>query len=512
MLEAIILFLNARLRVLFPDFELKGLCELVKDDEKDFVAPAEYCADGTYKHIDFDAHKGLVYYRKNGDVSVSKVDESTTPTCDIYESHTFPLKLVMYAPKDYYDTDNAHIDDKLANNVKKAIQTSNDKTLNQTLKSSLASILVTDYTTDRNTVIGTEYQGAGAEVSIPFDKALISLDIEVKIEGKLSCFDYYGCDDEVTEVVFCPIVVNSNGEVLVNGSGGSGEVTIQDSKIYDTDGNELYSVPATEDQIIQDGTIKNSAGTAIGTVLAEGETTLADKLLLSSDSVYSSPIVQGVDKTIQDVIITRYDGVNMAALPYRTTMVSTQLQRSYAYPIPTGQTTIFRTGDDAWVQQNIFNALARGWVAPLVSFFVLSENNVFGNTDRFTDTNGLQVYGESYMIDNFTGLGWYLISPGQTSWNNQIDAALALSLVIAGSTYDDWFIPNVNQYWSILNKGLTHALNYAPFNIAGATSFRSSTTVSTNSTNAYGLLTNPANTNMPAKSGSDPIFYCRKHF
>lgn len=212
MLEAIILYMNTKLRVLFPDFELKGLCELLPDPERDFVAPAEYCSDGNYEHIDFDKHKGVVYYRKNGDVSVSKLDESTTPTCDIYESHTFPIKLVLYAPKDIYDTDNAHIDDKLANNVKKAIQTSNDKTLNQTLKSSLASILVTDYTTDRNTVIGTEYQGAGAEVKVGFDKALISLDLEVKIEGKLSCFEYYGCNDEPVSPVFCDPVTIYNSE------------------------------------------------------------------------------------------------------------------------------------------------------------------------------------------------------------------------------------------------------------------------------------------------------------
>lgn len=307
MLEAIILFLNTRLRVLFSDFELMGLCELVADEGKEFTAPAEYCSDGEYQPINFDAYKALVYYRKTGDVIINRLDESTTPTCDIYESHTFPIKLVLYAPKNIYGTDNAHIDDKLANNVKKAIQTPNDRTLNQTLKSSLAQILVSDYTTDRNEVIGSEFQGAKVDVKIPFDKVFISLDLEVKIEGKLSCFEYYGCGDVVQDITFCPVVRNSAGELLVSGSPGGGEVTIEDSTIFDSHGNILYEVPATEDQVVADSNVSNSDSSYSVDVPAQSDLVLPDSEIKDSagNLLYTLPATS--DQTIEDSTIRNSD-------------------------------------------------------------------------------------------------------------------------------------------------------------------------------------------------------------
>ena len=76
-----------------------------------------------------------------------------------------------------------------------------------------------------------------------------------------------------------------------------------------------------------------------------------------------------------------------------------------------GESTSFRTGDTGWRYQ-------QGWfdynlpsnpaiIAQLAtgSRTVLASNNAFGNTNRFTDENGLQVYGNNYIIDHHTGFG-----------------------------------------------------------------------------------------------------------
>ncbi len=83
--------------------------------------------------------------------------------------------------------------------------------------------------------------------------------------------------------------------------------------------------------------------------------------------------------------------------------------RAYNYPQPTGQTTVYRTGDDADIEATIFEPIreANGLkvMNSLVSFLVLVNNNTFGNKNRFTDINGLQTFGDNYFIDNYTGLG-----------------------------------------------------------------------------------------------------------
>ena len=109
----------------------------------------------------------------------------------------------------------------------------------------------------------------------------------------------------------------------------------------------------------------------------------------------------------------------------------------------TGQTTSYRTGDDGDIEPG-----------RAVSFSVLSANNPFGNTNRFTDELGSQTYTNRIRIDwstydGSTVLGYYqLASPLLYTWNQSIDWALALSI---SSFTSGWALPNINQLMNIMN-------------------------------------------------------------
>ncbi len=121
----------------------------------------------------------------------------------------------------------------------------------------------------------------------------------------------------------------------------------------------------------------------------------------------------------------------------------------------TGAFTL-RTGDDG------DEAFGRG-----VDFFTLDFNNPFGNTSRFTDILGTQVYTSNEVIDwstynqvNLTVLVYYRV----------VNSNATLLVQLAGQPYTragrtGWYIPNVKQMHNIQNYGvIRNYFNYSPFN------------------------------------------------
>jgi hypothetical protein len=108
------------------------------------------------------------------------------------------------------------------------------------------------------------------------------------------------------------------------------------------------------------------------------------------------------------------------------------------------------------------------------SFSVLSWTNPFGDTNRFTDVDGLQVYGNAVVIDWTT----YDVAIGEvtgylTSLNNILDYPLGQSwnnwMANAPYTTSDGLttgfkMVNWNQLMSLLNQSNPSLLNYPPFN------------------------------------------------
>lgn len=145
----------------------------------------------------------------------------------------------------------------------------------------------------------------------------------------------------------------------------------------------------------------------------------------------------------------------------------------YSFPSPTGQTTSYRTGDDAWIETNFLSHFRKaqsywnGTRPELVDFTTLKQNNVFGNTNRFTDELGGQAYANDLIIDHLAGLMWYSIDHPLSSgnWDTAIDTPLG-SLFGGSQTqgsYTDWFCGNLNMIESLRDSGTYRTLGYAPF-------------------------------------------------
>jgi hypothetical protein len=161
--------------------------------------------------------------------------------------------------------------------------------------------------------------------------------------------------------------------------------------------------------------------------------------------------------------------------------VALAVSRTTAQLMKTGQTTSYRTGDDGDLE-----------AGRNVDFFTLAENNVFGNTNRFTDELGGSTYTNNIVIDwstynGSTVLGWYRLGDNgvPANWNNSIDGALAVSI---GTFTTGWRLANMMEYMSICNFSVSRLITYSPINgtISNA-SYWSSTTNAGGTTQAYRL-------------------------
>jgi len=172
------------------------------------------------------------------------------------------------------------------------------------------------------------------------------------------------------------------------------------------------------------------------------------------------------------------------------------------YPLQTGQTTSYATGDDGDLKHG-----------RLADFFTLKTNNIFGNTNRFTDENGNQTYSSHYVIDHATGLGWCTTLQGTATWATAV--AASISLTVGSNTYTDFKLPNVNEMLSVFDFGLNNLyMNYSPFNQTTQNTLFTSTTLLVATTNAFRVI-NGASTNLVssvAKTTSQFYYLVRKHF
>jgi hypothetical protein len=180
--------------------------------------------------------------------------------------------------------------------------------------------------------------------------------------------------------------------------------------------------------------------------------------------------------------------------------------RGYNFPIPDGQTTVYRTGDAADIEATIFAPIRATNTLKahngLSSWDTLINNNIFGNLNRFTDQNGLQVYGDFYKIDHASGMGWHIVGAGSANFDDAIDAGLAFN----SAGFSDFFLASRRQLESINkatgNFGFPDILNNA---------LGSSTTVDNNTSQRYTTNTNNRVLNTP-KTDVFLNSFCRKHF
>ena len=225
-------------------------------------------------------------------------------------------------------------------------------------------------------------------------------------------------------------------------------------------------------------------------------------LILPDSDVEVNSNLEGQIVSVKTIDIQLTDGVS-SVTPNSVNIVGNTVNievpaavsRTTAQLMKTGQTTSYRTGDDG--------DLERG---RSVSFTVLAENNPFGNTNRFTDELGTQTYTNNIVIDwstydGATVLGWDRISSSATTatWNNSIDAALAVSI---GTFTSGWRLVNITEMLSICDFSNSRYITYSPFNGVGVNaSFWTSTTASGATTQAF-KFDNFSLASTSAKSGT----------
>jgi hypothetical protein len=298
-----------------------------------------------------------------------------------------------------------------------------------------------------------------------------------------------------------------SGGTFEYSTGAGGSVTIQ------VNGVEYIIEPAPSTIDIP---VLNSEGNQIGTVDPGVQVNIEDSFVENTDASYTNQFPSGTILVLPNINLTQPNGdveLNLSMIDLSCTLIENlatqdlnddltptqinQIQRQQ--PTRTGQITSFRTGDDGDLEMGIG-----------ASFSILSDNNIFGNNQRFTSELGNQTYTNKFVLDHSTGLMWYIALTTATQWNGAIDGALASTQ----GGFTDWALPNINQLVSICNFsiGTNALLNYSPFNIAVTTStdrIWTSTTFANTTANAYTLQSNSTFAGT-GKSTSQSYIICRK--
>ena len=185
----------------------------------------------------------------------------------------------------------------------------------------------------------------------------------------------------------------------------------------------------------------------------------------NSDVTYDVNVASGGTLILPDITHTQTDG-SPEVLPAQTPMVctpgGTPINVSNAHN--TGVTATFIPGkDDGGTQRG----RGSGWGT-------LDFTNPFGNTDRFTDTLGTQLYAEDVVLD----WAYYnQISETVYGWKKTLQSPLREDQHVDNqpytfATYDDWVVPNINELLMLFNPSIiNNPLNYPPFNYLKTTDY-----------------------------------------
>jgi len=144
--------------------------------------------------------------------------------------------------------------------------------------------------------------------------------------------------------------------------------------------------------------------------------------------------------------------------------------------LKTGQTVSYAAGDDGDLE-----------AGRAVDFFTLATNNPFGNANRFTALDGSQTYTNDIFIDwstydGATAIGYYKGDVENRTWLTAISFANSLS--IAG--YSNWRLTNRNELLNLCRYEINQTVfNYSPLSLSVATTYWTSTVVTTITSNAY---------------------------
>jgi hypothetical protein len=288
------------------------------------------------------------------------------------------------------------------------------------------------------------------------------------------------------------------------------------------------------------GTVSNSGSTYNSSVSSGGT------LILPNQTININSTGSGLIPSVGTISINlTYSGSGAVVVPTSTIITGRNIDIKFPTPspvlsgvlfkkqIPT-QYTSYRTGD-------VGDRVQTGWfdytppttpkvIAELdytsANFFSVLKNNLVVNgvssKVRFVDVDGGQTWSATgnknlATIDKLQGLMFTRNQFSSTSWNNNIDNALAYSVVINGITYDDWYLISLEELLSILHNYAGVSANVDPatsaiyLNIIINNNFTTANTYPTNTTQCF-YFDNGVRYYAPLNKGSlgGATFYVRK--
>ena len=235
--------------------------------------------------------------------------------------------------------------------------------------------------------------------------------------------------------------------------------------------------------------VKNSVNTVISTTLIKAED--SEDIILPDETI---TITDELGNPLDVITFPVYSTLNIDIDSY-CTPCPPAVTRSTATLMKTGQTTVYRTGDDADTSSEgrptDFLTLD---AAPLHNDGTATINTT---TARFTDTLGGSTYADNIVLDwstwnGSTLLGWRISENGvNIIWDNAIDEALTLNI---GGFASGWRVPNTFEMLSICDTASsTRFLNYAPFNNSSNHWFWTSSTTPITTNNAMAVANQHGN-------------------
>lgn len=286
--------------------------------------------------------------------------------------------------------------------------------------------------------------------------------------------------------------VNSDGSFSVDILSGFTE-ELPDVPV-NVNGTELFTSPSVKDINIE---VVNQNDDPIGAPNGnkwEVNTGTGEATVENSDQSYTQTVLEGSTLVTPDINITannnllesipsikNYDVEILDGNDQQVGTVETfegrQIVRvaggapvgiAYNYPTPPKTYAVYQTGDAHWRFLNgDFNYPdEEGKRARLIDFFTLAENNIHGNTNRFTDVNGGQDYvisdnNKNMIKDHYTRIMWCVPNLGWRFWASAITNANNAT----NGGFNDWKLPVFNELSTIVYRGDGTGLNIPPFNI-----------------------------------------------
>ena len=326
-----------------------------------------------------------------------------------------------------------------------------------------------------------------SSVVIKDDSANVLYTVSVNAEGSV---DQVVSDSSVT-------ITDDSANVLYSlsvNAEGSATQPISDSvvNINNSASTLLHSVSVnaegTASQIVSDSSVTNSDTSYSVNVLAEGSLVLPDSTInVNSVGEGSVVSVKTIDINVTDSLgAVTPDSVSIVGNTITIDVPDAPPSLSTATLMRTGQTTVFRTGDDGSIQ-----------AGRATSFLVLAENNPFGTTARFTDELGGSTYTNNWAIDwsTFNGsnvLGYFitLLKPtdlayATNAWNDMIDSATIETF----GTFTGCRLANKKECENLIDANSTTYLSFSPFTYFNS-NLVTSTTYAPNTLQSWQITTN----------------------